>query len=89
MNQKLKAIQNELGIEENGDVKILSEKIENLDCPIRIKNKLHEELERFKLCNSNSPEIGILRNYIDTLLSLPWNVSTRETIDIESIKKIH
>lgn len=88
LNEKLKIIQDELGIEENSDVTLLSEKIENLDCPIRIKEKLREELNRYKLCNSNSPEIGILRNYIDTLLSLPWNVSTKENTNIESIRRV-
>ncbi len=87
LNEKLKIIQDELGIEENSDVKILSEKIDNLDCPPRIKEKLNEELNRYKLCNSNSPEIGILRNYIDTLLSLPWNISTKENTNLESIRK--
>ena len=88
LNEKLKIIQDELGIEENSDVKSLSEKIENLDCPIRIKEKLREELNRYKLCNSNSPEIGILRNYIDTLLSLPWNISTKENTNLENIRKV-
>ena len=87
LKEKLKIIQDELGIEENSDVKILQDKINDLDCPIRVRKKLNEELERYKLCNSNSPEIGILRNYIDTLLSLPWSVSTRENMDIESIRK--
>ena len=87
LKEKLKIIQDELGIEENSDVTLLQNKIDNLDCPVRIRKKLNEELARYKLCNSNSPEIGILRNYIDTLLSLPWSVSTRENTDIESIKK--
>ena len=88
LNEKLKIIQEELGVEENSDVKILSEKIDKLDCPIRIKEKLNEELNRYKLCNSNSPEIGILRNYIDTLLSLPWNISTKENTNLDSIRKV-
>ena len=88
LNEKLKIIQEELGIKEDSDVEKLSEKINNLDCPIHIKKKLDDELNRYKLCNSNSPEIGILRNYIDTLLSLPWNVSTKENMNIGNIRKI-
>ena len=87
LNEKLKIIQDELGIPEDNDIKVLSERIEKLDCPVRIKEKLNDELNRYKLCNSNSPEIGILRNYIDTLLSLPWNVSTRENMDLANIRK--
>ena len=88
LNEKLKIIQDELGITENSDIKILSERINNLDCPVRIKKKLDEELNRYRLCNSNSPEIGILRNYIDTLLSLPWSISTKENMNIENIRSI-
>ena len=88
LNEKLKIIQEELGITENSDAKLLSEKINSLDCPVQIKKKLDDELNRYKLCNSNSPEIGILRNYIDTLLSLPWNISTKENMNIENIRKI-
>ena len=88
LNEKLKIIQDELGITENSDVKTLEDRIDKLDCPVRIKKKLEEELNRYKLCNSNSPEIGILRNYIDTLLSLPWNISTKENMNIESIRKV-
>ena len=87
LREKLKLIKEELGEEENSDIKNLEDKINNLDCPIRIRKKLNEELNRYKLCNGNSPEIGILRNYIDTLLALPWSVSTRENLDLESIKK--
>ena len=86
LNEKLKVIQKELGVSENEDYEKLSKRVEKLDCPLNVKNRLNDELNRYKLCNSNSPEIGILRNYIDTLLSLPWNNSTRENSDIESIR---
>ncbi len=87
LKEKLRLIQNELGLPENSEATLLKEKIDKLDCPIRVKRKLNEELERFKICNSNSPEIGIIKNYIDTLLSLPWSVSTRENIDLDSIRQ--
>lgn len=88
LREKLKIIQEQLGTEENSDIANLVSKISNLECPIYIKKKLEEELERYKLCNSNSPEIGIIRNYIDTLLSLPWEKSTKDNNDISNIKKI-
>lgn len=88
LNEKLKVIQQELGISENSDYLRLKKRIDELNCPVSVKSKLNDELERYKLCNSNSPEVGILRNYIDTLLSLPWNNCTRENTDIENIRKI-
>ena len=87
LKEKLKLIEDELGIKEDNDAEKLREKIEQFDCPPRIKNKLKEEFTRYKICNSNSPEIGIIKNYIDVLLSIPWNNSSRENYDIESIRK--
>ena len=87
LKEKLKLIEEELGIKENSDTLKLQEKIDKLECPTRIKNKLYDELERYKVCNSNSPEIGIIKNYIETLLSIPWNISSRENYDIDAIKK--
>lgn len=87
LREKLKVINAELGIEENSDIKFLEDRLNNLDCPINIKKRLKEEIDRYKLCNSNSPEIGMLRNYIETLLSLPWNVSTEDNTNINLFKE--
>ena len=87
LKEKLKLIEKELGIQENSDALKLQNEIDNLECPKKIKDKLYEELERYKVCNSNSPEIGIIKNYIETLLSIPWNNSSRENYDIDTIRK--
>jgi len=88
LREKLRIINEELGIEENPDVAKLKEKLEHLDAPLQVKKRISEDLERYKLCNANSPEVGILRNYLDTLFALPWNKSTKDNTDIKSIKKI-
>ena len=87
LKEKLKLIEKELGVQENSDALKLQDEIDNLECPKKIKDKLYEELERYKVCNSNSPEIGIIKNYIETLLSIPWNNSSRENYDIDTIRK--
>lgn len=86
LKEKLNAIKEELGLEDN-EFKEIEDKIKKLDAPKNIKKRLELELNRYKRCNSNSPEIGIIRNYIDTLLNLPWNKSSREVFDIEKIRK--
>ncbi len=88
LREKLRIINEELGIEENPDVAKLKDKLEHLDAPLHVKNRISEDLERYKLCNANSPEVGILRNYLDTLFALPWNKSTKDNNDIKSIKEI-
>ena len=87
LKEKLNVIKEELDDEENNEGKYLESKIKRLDAPKAIKKRLETELSRFKGCNSNSPELGIIRNYIDVLLNLPWNKSSKEIFDVEKIRK--
>lgn len=86
LREKIKVINEELGITEPNLVEELENKLVNFDCPANIKERLQEEINRYKLCNANSPEIGIIKNYIDTLFSLPWNKSTQDTEDFLQVK---
>lgn len=88
LREKLKVINQELGINETSDIDKIIKQFNKLESPLYIKNRLKEEIDRYKLCNSNSPEIGLIRNYIDTMLSLPWSKSTKDNNDINSIQKI-
>ena len=93
LKEKINIIKEELGFEEDNEIKYLDDKIQKLDAPKAIKKRLETELNRFKSCNSNSPELGIIRNYIDILLNLPWNKKSKEIFDIkkirESLEKTH
>lgn len=88
LKEKLNVIKEELHENALDEITILENKINNLSAPKGIKKRLEIELNRFKSCNSNSPEVGIIRNYIDILLNLPWNKSSEENFDINSIKEI-
>ena len=66
----------------------LEEKIKNLKCPPKVKLRLNNELERYKSCNPNSPEVGMIRSYIDWLLDLPWDKRTKDKTDLKQVKKI-
>ena len=88
LREKLKVINQELGINETSDIDKIIKQFNKLEAPLYIKNRLKEEIDRYKLCNSNSPEIGMIRNYIDTMLSLPWSKSTKDNNDINSIQKL-
>ena len=88
LHEKIKAIKEELHEEVDDEISLLFDKITKLDAPKGIKKRLEIELNRFKSCNSNSPEIGIIRNYIDVLLNLPWNKSSEECSDVLKIKEV-
>ncbi len=87
LKEKLNAIKEELndGLEE---IDILEQKVKDLKAPKGIKKRLEVEIARYKSCNSNSPEVGIIRNYIDILLNLPWEKSSPENFDLEKIKAV-
>jgi len=88
LREKIKVINEELGLGEKNEIDELEERLSTFDCPPKIKDRLREEINRYKLCNSNSPETSIIKNYIDTLFSLPWNNSTVDNGDIKEIEKV-
>ena len=89
LREKIKQIKLELGDLKDKDTEVdeLRNKINLLDCPGKIKERLYLELARYETCSLNSPEIGILRNYIDWLLSLPWSEETEDNKDLSKVKE--
>lgn len=88
LKEKIKLIKEEIGeldIKE-GDIKKLKDKISKMDAPSYIIDRLNEEISRYELMPATSAEIGIIRNYIDWLINLPWNTSTIDNKDIKDIK---
>ena len=89
LKEKIKLIKeeiNEVDIKDNDIVK-LNSKIDKGKYPDYIKARLDEELNRYELTSPTSPEMSLIRNYIDTLASLPWNKSTKDNLDIEDVRK--
>ena len=89
LREKIRLIREELGdvnLKEN-DVNILKEKIDKFKCPKNIKDKLYNELKKYELMNINSPEVGVVRNYIELLLSLPYEKSSVENKDLKLARK--
>jgi len=90
LKEKIRLIKEELGdiSIKDKDLSILRDKINNLSSLERVKNRLEEELSRYELIPDTSPEVSIVRNYIDWLLALPWNISTRDNSNLDKISKI-
>jgi len=87
LREKIKYIKEELGdttLKEN-EVEEIREKINTLSAPEKIKKRLFNELKRYESLNQASPEIGIVRNYIDTLLNLPWETYTIDNKDLSDV----
>ena len=88
LREKIRLIKEELNEVDIKDSEIakLRKKIEELSIPKKVRERLDEEMTRYEFTTSTSPEISIIRNYIDWLISLPWNKSTRDSNDIEDIR---
>ncbi len=91
LREQLKAIKNELGIEDDErtrEIKELRKKIESLELQGEIKEKMEDEIGKIMLMDNASSEYTVTRNYIDMVLSLPWNRKTVDSIDIKKAEKI-
>ena len=89
LKEKLKVIKDELGesLSKAEEVINLRDKVSNGDFPERIKLKLNSEINRYDASSEMSPDAGIIRNYIDYLLSIPWFKQTRDEKDLSKIEK--
>ena len=88
LKEKIKLIKeeiNEVDIKDN-DIEKLHSKIANGSYPEYISERLEEELNRYELTSPTSPEMSIIRNYVDILASLPWNNATKDNKDINDIR---
>jgi len=84
LNEKIKAIQNELGRKDDrsDEVEELKAKIESSGMPKEVKDKAVAELKRLEAMPGVSAEATVSRNYIDWLLAVPWRKASKESKDI-------
>ncbi|HMD41726.1 MAG TPA: endopeptidase La [Candidatus Acidoferrum sp.] len=88
LNEKLKAIQKELGRGEKNETEELKKKIEAAGMPKDVLEKATTELKRLELMPPMSAESTVSRNYIDWLLAVPWKKRSKEIRDIKSAEEI-
>lgn len=90
LREKIRLIKEELeedNLKEN-DIKEIKQKLLSLQAPEKIKERIQKEIEKYEMLSDNSPEVGIIRNYIECLMSLPWEISTEDNKDISKIKSV-
>lgn len=90
LREKIRLIKEELGDISSKDVEVdeIKEKIKKLKCPKNITEKLEKELKKYESTPMASPEVSIIRNYIDVLLSLPWNTYTKDNTDLKKVRMV-
>ncbi len=90
LRQQMKAIQTELG-EIDGqfqEVKELKEKLAAVEMPEEVSEKAEKELGRLSSMPVASPEVSVIRTYLDWLIELPWSNATEDNIDISAAEKV-
>lgn len=90
LREKIKVIQDELGDGENiqAEVDDLSEKIAEKNLPKEVEEKALKEVKRLSQNAFNQAETGVIRSYVDWILSLPWTESKDEAVDLEYARKV-
>ncbi|CAN5776946.1 endopeptidase La [soil metagenome] len=90
LREQLKAIQRELGEEDpqQAEVNELRDKVEQAGMPEEIKARAIKEVDRMSRIPSASPEVGVIRTYVDWLISLPWDVKTDDRLDLKEAAQI-
>ncbi len=89
LREQIKVIQDELGDgEDENECEGYAGEIQKLKLSEDVEKKLLKDVERLKKQPFGSSEGAVLRNYLDTVLELPWNVKTKERLDVAAARKI-
>jgi ATP-dependent Lon protease len=92
LREQMKAIRQELGdgteVGDGTEAGELREKIEAAGMPDSVKERALKELDRFGRTPSASPESGVIRNYLDWLVALPWNKQSEDKLDLVEAEQI-
>jgi len=90
LREQMKAIQKELGEDDPAvsEVNELRQKVEESGMPDEVKEKALKEVDRLTRIPSASPEQGVVRTYVDTLVSLPWATTTEDNLDLTDAERV-
>lgn len=90
LREQLQVIKEELGEDDNGDdeIKVWKQKLDELKLEEKTDAKLRKEIDRFAKMSPMSPDANVSRTYIETILELPWNKSSKTNINIKKAEKI-
>ena len=89
LREQLKVIRRELGEDTtDSDIDKFEQQLRELNASVEVKDKIKKEIGRLKLLGNNPSEGPVVRGYIETLLSLPWEVLSKDTVSIRKAERI-
>lgn len=89
LREQLKVIREELGEDTTGtDADIFAERLEQLKASDEVKEKIAKNIKRLRSLMSNGPEASVERNYIETLLDMPWDFGSEDNTDLVHAEEV-
>lgn len=90
LREQLKVIQEELGDYDYAqqDIEKYENQLEERELPQEVVEKLNEELDRLAKIHPQSQEYGVVQNYIETVLALPWEIRTEENLNLKKAQSV-
>ena len=90
LREQIKTIQEELGQDETLDEEVEKwlEQLEDLNLDKPVHDKIEKEIKRVQKLQPQSPDVSVMRTYIELVLGLPWNESTKDRLDLKKMQKI-
>ncbi len=88
LQQQIKNIQSELGNGENADVAALEKKAAGLKLPEKTRAVFDREMEKLRRTNPQNPDYNVQLNFLQTVVSLPWGVTTQDNLNIKNAARI-
>ena len=90
LREQLRAIKRELGEfkDVEDEIEELKKKIKKAKMPKEVEKEALKQLKRLEYMHPDSSEAAVIRNYLEWLIDLPWNKSTRDNLDLKHVKKV-
>ncbi len=89
LHQQIKTIQEELGgSPQQEELRLFKKKAKKKKWAKKVKKRFEKDLKRFERTNPQSPEYGVLRNYLELMLALPWKKVSKDKFDLKKAKQI-
>lgn len=89
LKQKIAKLNEELGtnVDKQTEVMEYQNKVNDLCCSSKTKNKLLDEVKKYSYTSDTNPDSSVIRNYLDTVINLPWDKYSKDETDIKKIKR--
>ncbi|MBQ7793580.1 MAG: endopeptidase La, partial [Clostridia bacterium] len=88
LREEKKIIEEELGEGVENEAAEYRQKLDSLKLSDEVREKIEKEISRFERMAGSSADSAVSRNYLDTVLDLPWEAKTEENLDVEEVKRI-